>query len=64
MFACPTTYDNWMKHASGIAKLVQARGPARFNNHFDKSMLASFRSMIVKRFRHMKDFTDSLSCRS
>jgi hypothetical protein len=26
MFACPTTYDAWMKHATGMGRLAQLRG--------------------------------------
>lgn len=47
MFACPTSYDGWMKHATGMARLAQLRGPESFDNPFDKIVFVAFRGIWV-----------------
>ncbi|KAJ5765474.1 hypothetical protein N7520_005033 [Penicillium odoratum] len=39
--------ESWMKHAKGLGQLVQARGPERYNNQLDISLLKSARGLIV-----------------
>jgi hypothetical protein len=36
-----------MKHASGIARLIQSRGPESYCDSFDNAILKSFRGVIV-----------------
>ena len=48
LFSCSTGFDAWMKHASGISRLMQARGPDRFRSVFDKTILEAFRGIIVR----------------
>jgi hypothetical protein len=38
-----------MKHAAGVARLVEQRGPDMYKDDLDQTMLFSFRSMIVMR---------------
>jgi hypothetical protein len=47
MFVCPTSYDGWMKHAAGMARLAQLRGPESFMNPFDIIMFVAFRGIWV-----------------
>jgi hypothetical protein len=40
---------SWMKHASGVSWLMQKRGPEVYRQCFwDKEMLLSFRTLIVR----------------
>jgi hypothetical protein len=41
--------DSWMKHASGIGRLMQLRGSALHRNEFDNSMIKAFRGIIVSK---------------
>ncbi len=41
---------SWMKHAGGVAWLIQRRGPDAYLTDWDKTMLFSFRAMIVGHF--------------
>jgi hypothetical protein len=36
-----------MKHANGVSKLMQLRGPKSFQNDFDSAMLMAFKGLIV-----------------
>jgi hypothetical protein len=47
LFAGTTAFNSWMKHAAGISRLMQFRGPDQFYNEFDHSMLLAFRGIIV-----------------
>jgi hypothetical protein len=38
-----------MKHAVGLSKLVQYRGPARYKSNFDLAILRACRGLIVSR---------------
>ncbi|CAG8034174.1 unnamed protein product [Penicillium olsonii] len=39
--------DSWMKHAKGLSQLVQIRGPGRYNNALDMTLLKASRGLIV-----------------
>ncbi|KAJ5919813.1 hypothetical protein N7454_009648 [Penicillium verhagenii] len=39
--------DSWMKHAKGLGQLVKARGPERYCNQLDISLLKTARGLIV-----------------
>ncbi|CAG7992537.1 unnamed protein product [Penicillium salamii] len=39
--------DSWMKHAKGLSQLVKIRGPDRYNNVFDITLLKASRGLIV-----------------
>ncbi|KAJ5536283.1 hypothetical protein N7513_009469 [Penicillium frequentans] len=39
--------ESWMKHAKGLGQLVKARGPQRYCNQLDISLLKSARGLIV-----------------
>ena len=47
MFACPTTYDAWMKHATGMGRLAQLRGSSRFQDPFDKIVFLALRGIWI-----------------
>lgn len=47
LFAETSGGGSWMSHARGVAWLMQQRGPDSYLEDWDKSMLFSFRSMIV-----------------
>lgn len=49
LFAGTTAFNSWTKHAAGISRLMQYRGPDEFYNEFDHAMLLAFRSIIVSR---------------
>lgn len=46
-FAGTTSPDSWMRHASGVGKLMQARGAEAHNNEWDTSMVLAFRGLMV-----------------
>ncbi|CAK7563223.1 MAG: hypothetical protein SEPTF4163_001086 [Sporothrix epigloea] len=37
----------WLQHSSAVAKLIQHRGISGFEEHWDKAMFFSFRSIII-----------------
>ncbi|OGE58167.1 hypothetical protein PENARI_c001G00647 [Penicillium arizonense] len=39
--------ESWMKHAKGLSQLVQIRGPDRYSNALDISLLKASRGLIV-----------------
>lgn len=47
MFACPTGYDGWMQHATGMAKLAELRGPEGFMNSFDRMVFIAFKGIWI-----------------
>lgn len=47
LFEGTTTPNSWMKHAAGVSRLIENRGPESFNNDWDKSMLLAFRPVII-----------------
>ena len=47
MFACPTTYDAWMKHATGMGHLAQLHGPSRFQDPFNKIIFLVLRGIWI-----------------
>ncbi|KAL1861435.1 hypothetical protein VTK73DRAFT_7110 [Phialemonium thermophilum] len=47
LFAGTVNTDSWMKHASGVASLIQQRGSASYTDPWDRSMLRSFRPFII-----------------
>lgn len=47
LFAGTTNPLSWMHHASGIAKLVQARGHGSFETPIEKALLRSARPLLV-----------------
>ena len=49
-----------MKHAAGIARLMEFRGPERYSDVFDHTMLLAFRSIIVS--LEVFHGTGNLSC--
>ena len=42
--------DSWMKHAKGLGQLVKIRGPGRYNNKLDMTLLRAARGLIVSSF--------------
>lgn len=49
LFAGTLNPLSWMMHATGVAKLVQARGPASFSTPFERASLSCFRPLIIMR---------------
>ncbi|KAL1880609.1 hypothetical protein Daus18300_001220 [Diaporthe australafricana] len=49
LFAGTSNPLSWMMHATGVAKLVQARGPASFSTPFERASLSCFRPLMIMR---------------
>ncbi|KAI0128817.1 C6 zinc finger domain protein [Xylariales sp. AK1849] len=47
LFAGTSTPESWMRHASGITRLMQLRGPQAYEANWEKSILLSFRPIII-----------------
>lgn len=45
LFACPTAYNGWMKHAAGMGRLAQLRGTSRFQDPFDRIIFIALRGI-------------------
>lgn len=49
LFAGTTATDTWLRHAQGIATLMEQRGPAAHTQGNDAAILFSFRGILVRR---------------
>ncbi|KAB5558541.1 C6 zinc finger domain protein [Coniochaeta sp. 2T2.1] len=47
LFAGTKDAASWMKHAAGVSWLLQQRGPEAHRDDWDRSMLVSFRNIII-----------------
>ncbi|KAK8139136.1 hypothetical protein PG984_002516 [Apiospora sp. TS-2023a] len=50
LFAGTATTDSWstwMKHALGVGRLIQLRGPGSFNTEWERAILLSFRPIMI-----------------
>lgn len=47
LFADTENPESWMKHAKGLGQLIKARGPDRYRNDLDITLLKASRSLIV-----------------
>ncbi|KAB5570190.1 hypothetical protein GE09DRAFT_698513 [Coniochaeta sp. 2T2.1] len=47
LFAGTKDASSWMKHAAGVSWLLQQRGPEAHRDDWDRSMLVSFRNIII-----------------
>lgn len=48
LFAGTTAPDTWLRHAQGIATLMEQRGPAAHAQGNDAAILFSFRGILVR----------------
>lgn len=48
LFAGTTAPDTWLRHAQGIATLMEQRGPAAHTQGNDAAILFSFRGILVR----------------
>jgi hypothetical protein len=42
-----TEGESWMRHAKGVARLMQLRGPGRHRDEFDRAMLTAIQGILV-----------------
>jgi len=47
LFAAPTSFDAWMAHAAGMARLAQMRGAKSFENDCDRLLFVAFRGLWI-----------------
>ncbi|KAK6866101.1 hypothetical protein PG995_002629 [Apiospora arundinis] len=45
--ATTSSWSTWMKHAVGVGRLIQLRGPDSFNSEWERTILLSFRPIII-----------------
>ncbi|KAH8673834.1 hypothetical protein BX600DRAFT_509065 [Xylariales sp. PMI_506] len=57
LFSGTTRSDVWMVHAAGIGRLIQLRGPKAHESDWERSILLSFRSIII-----MNDLFSTRDC--
>jgi hypothetical protein len=40
--------ESWMKHAKGLGQLIKIRGPDRYRNQVDITLLKASRGLVVR----------------